>query len=813
MRPRASTLALPLLLAACRTSAGGEAARLGLGAPDGTPAEARRAGAAGATSGADVEHYALELELLPREGRLNGRCRVRFLATQDDLRAVPLDLAGFEVSGATDADGRACAVARDGDRLVVELPEPLEHGSSGEVVIDFAGAPPDGVWFVGGPGEVRYAYTLGSGSPRAWFPSIAGDRATCELEIRVPGTWKVGATGQRIDAGASWTDRWELWRSVWPLAPERIGFVAGELAQRRELWEGVELEWLAPLDDAPRLEAVAERTRAALAALTRVLGRPAPFLQRTLAFVEGYPFAGGGASLSLFDTGVLAGTDAARVELACELARAWFAGLAPAPSERWIVDGLAAHVGLVALDPPADPGEQTLRRERAYAARARDVEAGRPAALAGDPGVAGDAGDLGALRIEHLRAWVGDDAFWRGVRLLAADRRSGRTERALHRAMERAMGAGRAAGPDLAELFAGWWSGAPEPRFEVHWRFERAAGRVLLAVNQVHAMAGVAPRAYATPAEVEVLGAGGLSTHRVSIEKRREVFSIPAREPPRWVRFDPGRRIPARVDERKSIGEWSWIAAKALDFEGRAVALDAIVRGALDAEEGEARLDIARGLAGERLARDPSPEVRALAALALRRLGGAAAQDALARAALADPDPRVRVRALSSLARLDARASRGVAARVLAQGPPPEAQAAAIGVLAATDSEDGARHLLDALQRGGPPELVGPLVAELGGYTGDEVDRELVRWAVDEQAPGCVRVEAARSLARGPRGAAVRVALERMLDSSLPSVRLAAVAALASADVQGGRSALAARHDARASSFERRAIEAALRHP
>jgi aminopeptidase N len=770
----------------------------------------------------DVEHYALELRVDPALGRLDGTARVRLFARTAGLRRVELFLVDLVVLDVTDGFGRPLAYEHAGGRLVIELAEPLELARPLELVVRYGGAPTRGLLFAGGE-PPTHVFTQGQcADARYWFPcvDVPSERATSELVVSLPAGWTAVAAGElvaRRDLGDAVV---EHWRMNAPHATYLTTLVAGDFGSVHTDWEGLPLGFYGPRRLAEHVApSLVAPTVDALAFLTELTGRRFPYAKYSTACVDDFPSGGmenvSATTLSsrvLRDAAGRADDDSVAL-IVHEAAHQWFGDLLTCSdwSHAWLNEGFATYAALLYVE--ARQGADAFRvgvraaRDRALAADAR--EGTRP--LVHD--VYTDPYDLftahvyqgGAARLHLLRFKLGEQAFRRGVQLYVG-RNAGRgvVTDDLRRAFE------EASGEDLEAFFAQWVRAPGHPTFEVRWRHDAARERVLLTVNQTQAAEGGVPEVFATPVDVEVRDATGARMHRLSITRRRELFELPAPQAPEWVRFDKYGWLPARVESRKSTGEWLRIAAGDDDVNGRRDALAELALRHVASEDAGVRAAILGALIG-RLESDAAPAVRVAAAQALARTRADEAREALARRASADDAPGVRVAALEALAAFcpDARLAalgralveegptwdvRGVAAVLVVRADPAGAAGWVAGLAARPDSPQGdlARHRARALGVLADVPALCALLADAG-------------------AAPAARAEAARQLGRVGAGAPrARAALGAELGARDAHVRRAALAALSALGDAGALAVLRAHYPASRSSRERRAIEAAF---
>jgi len=794
------------------------------------PDRALGAGAPGVhsvrSSTIDVEHYAIAVDLDPVERRLEGRCSVRFLPLEPGLTTVALDLEGLEVRSVTDASDRALAFEHRAGLLTIGFPDGLERGRCGTVVVHYAGRPRKGLWFSAvRDGAATQAFTHGQcEDARWWFPCVdsPADRATYELRVGMPASWTAVSGGERLERVESGGRASELWRMGTPHPPYLATLVAGELARVEGAWAGVPLECLGPPERSGELEATFEPTEEVLAFLSEVTGLRYPYPKYAQACVTGFPFGGmENASATTMTDSALRDAEGRRDDpslglIVHEAAHQWFGDLMTCAdwSHAWLNEGLATYMEALFAERERGADEYRVRmRDHLESYLAGEERDSRPIVH----GVCRDPMDLfftghvyqgGATRLHLLRFVLGDEAFFRGLRLYAG-RNAGRSVVSddLRAALEEASEL------ELREFFRQWIEGPGFPRLEVTWRHDARRGQLLLSVSQVQTITGGVPGVFRFPAEVAVHGAGGTRVHRIEIDRRRRMFELPAAEAPAWVRFDPHGWIPARLDERRPPSAWRAIAEADPDVNGRREAVVVIGRNLAPLADGEERDGLEACLVG-RLGQDAHPAVRAEAARALAGARGAPAREALVTAGLADADARVRAAALLALrpAQPDAELAR-VGERAFDAGFSWEARAAGAALRCASRPADAFEWLDACLRRDGmhPGALARllPVVAELRDPRGLARLRAL---ALQSGTAEELRVAAAREIGRIGRGhPEVRRDLGTLLREDSWRLRREAINSLGEARDAAVLPLLRERYAESVFPPERRAIEAAFR--
>lgn len=416
----------------------------------------------------DVLHHDVELSLQLEPPSLAGRGSVR-LKLRCPTPRIELD-AKLNVSTVT-LDAVPMRFHADGGRLHIELPQQLPAGA--EVSLQMT-------WEVrtDGPTPKFLADQVWAGYlAAAWLPTLQdpAQRATLALRIIAPEELKVAAIGHALAAealpGGRTKHAFVLDR---PAPPFLYAFAAGRFAEATLKLDGFQLRALGPagVDLSPALTVTAQAYRF----LSEKLQVGLPEAAYTQVFVRG-DAAQEAAGLALLGAAFL---DELRVDpkevwvFSHELAHQWFAWLIPCAdfSDFWLNEGLATFLVAAIKEqrwgPPAYERELGLWRERS--AKVHRAGRDRPVSLSA-PGVPRRAppteADLqprgityarGALALHRLRGELGEDAFWRGLRLYVRQRagHSARSED-LRLALEAASGI------DLHAFFARWvYAPAPD---------------------------------------------------------------------------------------------------------------------------------------------------------------------------------------------------------------------------------------------------------------------------------------------------------------------------------------------------------------
>jgi len=412
--------------------------------------------------GYDVAHYTLRLRYHPAEGRLSGTAVITATATQN-LSRFNLDLAGLTVTSVT-VDGRPARHTRERAELVITPAVGLPAGRRFTVDIAYGGVPqPVTDPRLGSNGfhtTADGAIALGQPiSASTWFPvnDHPSDKATYDIAVSVPDGLVALSNG--VPRGTSRADGWTTWR--WsvrsPMASYLVTLVIGDYRVETRSHRGK-----------PMITAVAASLPPgpADAALART-GEIVDFLESRFG---PYPFEAYGGIVIDDDrirfaletqtrpvySEVFFGTEPTTWVVAHELAHQWFGDSVSIHRWRdiWLNEGFATYAEWLWEEHDGGRSAQEIA-EAEYAL----TDWSQPALDPGRENLFSRAVyQRGALTLHALRRTVGDDTFFRLLRVWAETKRDGNATTAEFIAL-----AERVSGRELAGFFAAWLTGRTAP--------------------------------------------------------------------------------------------------------------------------------------------------------------------------------------------------------------------------------------------------------------------------------------------------------------------------------------------------------------
>ena len=206
-----------------------------------------------------------------------------------------------------------------------------------------------------------------------------------------------------------------------------------------------------------------------------------------------------------------------------------------------------------ALVPPADGLEgAAIAALPAVLAELHAEAAGRDGVLEALTAEGAHAEELDAAwavaRHVVLRGEVGPEVYREALRSLVLERAGAgppATWRELAAAFE-AVGS-----PEGAAYVRAWLTGPARPRVEARWRWDGERGRVLVRVDQVHAIEDGAPAAYPFTLPIRLVSSSGaIVDGEVEVTERRSLLPLECDDEPVALTFDPDGALAGRVDLR-----------------------------------------------------------------------------------------------------------------------------------------------------------------------------------------------------------------------------------------------------------------------
>jgi len=536
----------------------------------------------------DLEHTTLKIRFDWENQEARGLASLRLHAYAKPVDSFYIDAVAMEIHSVELRENNQkvpCSYSYNGQKLLVRLNK--SHGPKDvfELIIDYTARPNEvenegseaitdakGLYFINplgtDPNKARQIWTQGeTESTSAWLPTIdaPNEKMTHDLFITVNDSLQTIANGEFMmssqEGNGMRTDHWKMEK---PHAPYLVAMVIGQFHVVKDEWNDIPVNYYVDPKYASSAKQIFSNTPEMIEFFSNKLSYPYPWPKYDQAVVD--DFVSGamenttitvhGDMLQL-DTRELLDDDYEDV-IAHELFHHWFGDLVTC--ESW---------GQLPLNESFATYGEYLWREYKYGRDNADehlfgylqqyfVESyGKNVKMIRDdyssPEEMFDAHSYqkGGLILHMLRKYIGDEAFFSGLKLYLEKFQYGTAEiHNLRQAFE------ETSGEDLNWFFNQWFFSAGHPSLEVFHSYEEVGGFYTLEVNQIQDLEEFG--AYRLPVKIRFQFGDSVYTELLDIRSSQESFFWEMPVKPDWVSFDAQNMLLAKVREVKT--EEAWLA-------------------------------------------------------------------------------------------------------------------------------------------------------------------------------------------------------------------------------------------------------------
>ncbi|HET7232386.1 MAG TPA: M1 family metallopeptidase [Longimicrobium sp.] len=769
----------------------------------------------------DLVHQRIEVRDFDWDSTsFRGRVATTLVSRRAGMDSVVLDMGHLlRATSVTSPAGATLRHAEHGDTIVVFPARAAAMGDTVRFTIVYDGRVENGrgLTFIepeGRPHRPRQIWSQGEAMDNhRWFPTydFPNDKATWELVATVPGEYTAVSNGRLVsDTRNANGTRTQHWRMERPSATYLVSLVVAPLVKIHDTWRGRPVDYYVYREDSALARPLFRVTPDMMEVYSRLTGVDYPwskYAQTTVA-----DFFGGMENVSattLVDWLPDARAYADRpwypyILIPHELAHQWFGDYVTTQdwSHIWLNEGFAEFM----------PGQYWAQK---LGARAEDeyyvdeyrqfmaIDARRrmPVAALGSNNIY----PRGALVLKMLKDYLGPRRFWASVNRYLTNHALGTA-----RTDDLRIAIRQATGEDLGWFFDQWVYQAGYPELTVTQRYDAAARRLTLQVQQTQQDTSTAdstglryttPAVFRMPVTVRVGTAAGAVTRTFQLDRREQSLVINNVGEPRMVVFDVGNRILKKLTFQQPTAQlaeqlardsalWNrqWVVQQLAQRKDDPAALAALTHAATRADHPLTRAQAATALGGfaaetslpalQTALRDTSSAVRAAGAGALGLVRGARAGE-MARAVFErDTSYQVRAAALTAAVRADTTSRAALIRRGIATPSYRDAiRGAALNAIATTGDTTFIAQVdaltleapttvftLAALARRGSADATTRLLAHLNDPS-TTVRRNTV-FAIQQVGPTIA--QPLQAALPGIRDAETRAAVEEMLKSLPP---------------------------------------------
>jgi aminopeptidase N len=584
----------------------------------------------------DVEHLRLDLSVdLPGKS-VEAVCTQSLRATYGPFEAITLDACDLDIRSVKDGAGRDLPHTYLSHKLHVRFPEPVAE--TAQLVIAYrVQDPADGLFFFGAeehePDARPQLWSQGEDEgARHWIPchDAPNERFTVELVVTVQQEFAVICNGALRGVAEANDGRrtWHFHEGV-AIPSYLVSMVVGVFNKIEDRWNDTPVEYWVEPDREEEGRRSFSRTPDMIEFFSKQLACPYPYEKYAQVAVRHFHFGGmENASATTQTDGTLhderAAIDFTSDDLvAHELAHMWFGDLITCKSwtHAWLNEGFATY--FEALWKEWDKGREEFDYEMVLNADAYLAEPYRRAISTARYGFPFELFDMhlypkAGWVLHMLRRRLGDDLFWKAVRLYVQRCAPGTAETIdLVRSFEDATG------KSLGGYFDQWIFAPGHPVFEGELSWDEKAHWVKLSLKQTQKHEDGTP-VFRVPVRLEArMSNGSVQTRDFEMSRAEETFFFQLPEEPKWVLFDPEGAV-LRETKIKTPIVWVEAALLGKTREERVLARVDRVR-QLSEEAGTKAVEILVRVLRE----DPFWGVQAEAAAALGRVRSPRALDGL----------------------------------------------------------------------------------------------------------------------------------------------------------------------------------------
>lgn len=505
----------------------------------------------------DVEHLKIDLTVdLPAQ-RIEAVCTQRLRAAYGPIRSITLDAVDLLIHSVESSDGHEIPFTLTDRKLTVRFPDPVVDTCS--IVIRYSvDHPVLGLYFHGPtpdhPSATWQMWSQGEDEEaRYWIPchDAPNEKMTTEMVVTVDERFTVISNGallqERLNGNGSKT--WHFLESI-PHTTYLITLVIGEFVRLADEWRGIPVEYFVEPGREEEARRSFGKTARMMEFFSERFGCPYPYEKYAQVAIRHFHFGGmentsatSQADATLHDRRAALNVSSDEL-VAHELVHQWFGDLLTCKSwaHAWLNEGFATY--FEALWKEEDLGRSEFEYEMISNAAAYMAEPYRRPIVSNRYAFPHDLFDMhlypkGGWVLHMLRRKLGDDLFWKAIRLYVRRHEKGCVETIdLIRALEDATG------KNLEGFFDQWVMCPGHPEIEGAMTWDDDDRRVVVALKQIQAPDAGIPSAFHIPITVEcMLPDGAVLRETFAMEQREQTFYLRVDKKPLWCVLDPDQGV------------------------------------------------------------------------------------------------------------------------------------------------------------------------------------------------------------------------------------------------------------------------------
>ncbi|MDP6790077.1 MAG: M1 family aminopeptidase [Candidatus Marinimicrobia bacterium] len=513
----------------------------------------------------DVHHTKIDITVDVRGESVEGKVTHTLSPLRTDLSRIRLNSEHTTVSNVS-MNGSPLSFEPQEKYLEIDLGSAFGFEDTLSITIAYRAEPKLGLYFIHPdsvyPEKHLQAWTQGEDTDNHyWVPihDYPNERATFETILTVDKDLTAVSNGELLSVKSNGAQKTFHWRENFPMVSYLISFAIGDYKQVKDQYGDLPVNyWVYPEHSKEDALRSFGNTPAMVALFDSLTGFPYPYEKYDQVLIEDFMW-GGMENITLsHQTDRTMHTERARPDhssdglVAHELAHQWYGDLLTTRNwaNAWLNEGLTSFMTLMWFSHHKgfDSGEYARLRSLKSVIWSNNYHS-RPMVLYhyDNSWEVFDANIYakGAIVMSMLKAYLGEEAFWRGMRHYTAKYAYENVEtQDLKKAFEEATG------QNLYWFFDQWAYTKGLPKLEVKSKYSRRNNTVSMTVTQTQNIEETS--LFKLPVTI-VIDDGEITHHSIFIEEAKQTFTFPSNGKPNMIIFDEGNVIPKYLTHKKTM--------------------------------------------------------------------------------------------------------------------------------------------------------------------------------------------------------------------------------------------------------------------
>lgn len=490
-----------------------------------------------------VKHYCLNLKLDLDQKQIQGTATLTLESTHGKSKRLKLDAIELQIQKVL-FEGKELPFQVMDRSLEIELPQLPQTKVPFLLHIDYSAKPRKGLFFQDPDsdhvGQSKQVWSQGQDiDSKWWYPCMdyPNQKASIELKATVHEKYFCLGNGKLLETTKN-TDGTKTyhWKQTIPHVNYLVTLVAGEFATLEQKWRGIPVQYYVPITEREKILRIFDKTPEMMEVFSEKIGVPYPYEKYAQVIVQNFVYGGMENTTATTLSDRILVDERAAVDydwlslLAHELAHQWWGDLLTCRgwSHAWLNEGFATFFEVVYFEHLYGFAETDYYAY--YDLRAEYMGEFQNYSRKLVESEFYDCGELfdrhiyqkGSLVLRMLRDYLGEDLWWKGIRLYVERHAQGFVETdQLRMALEDATG------KQLGRFFDQWVYGEGHPKLTVRYTYHDTTKLLELTVLQTQKN-----QLFSFPLTVDVFCGAQSQPFTVQCEKEENHFFFPIQTTP-----------------------------------------------------------------------------------------------------------------------------------------------------------------------------------------------------------------------------------------------------------------------------------------